>query len=49
MYNIIDHADHDAGVKEYVVDTIKEIDTLSGSMGSTALCLENMTFYIKNG
>lgn len=49
MYNIIDHADHDAGVKEYVVDTINEITSLSGSMGSTALCLEDMSLYIKDG
>lgn len=49
MYNIIDHADHDAGVKEYVVDTIAEIAELPGAMGSTALCLEDMGLYIKNG
>jgi hypothetical protein len=49
MYNIIDHADHDAGVKEYVVDTINEVASLPGSMGSTALCLEDMSLYIKDG
>lgn len=49
MYNIIDHADHDAGIKQYVVDTIKETMELPGSMGSTALCLEDMSLYIRDG
>lgn len=49
MYNIIDHADHDAGVKEYVVDTIAELEELPGSMGSLAYCFEDKKFYIKDG
>lgn len=48
MYNIIDYADHDAGIKEYVVDTIAEMTKLSGGMGSIAFCFEDMTFYIKD-
>lgn len=49
MYNIVDYADHDAGVKEYVVDTIAEIASLPGSMGSTAFCLEDKNLYMKDG
>ena len=49
MYNIINYADYNAGIKEYVVDTVAEIESLPGLMGSTALCLENMTLYIKDG
>lgn len=49
MYSIIDHADNDAGIKDFVVDTIDEIASLPGSMGSTALCLEDMCFYIRDG
>jgi hypothetical protein len=48
MYNIIDHADHNAGIKEYVVDTIAEMAELSGGMGSIAFCFEDMKFYIKD-
>lgn len=49
MYNILDHSDHNAGIKEYVVDTYAEVETLPGDMGSTALCLENKKIYIKDG
>lgn len=49
MYKVIDHADHDAGVKEYVVDTIAELGELPGSMGSVAFCFEDMKFYIRDG
>lgn len=49
MYNIIDHADHDAGIKEYVVDTFAEMAELPGSMGSIAFCIEDKKFYIKDG
>jgi hypothetical protein len=48
MYNIIDYADHNAGIKEYVVDTIAEMAELSGGMGSIAFCFEDMKFYIKD-
>ena len=49
MYNIIDHANHDAGVLLYVVDTYEEMWTLAGRMGSRAICLEDMNTYIKDG
>lgn len=49
MYNVIDHADHNAGIKEYVVDTIAEMNNLAGDMGSICLCLEDMKYYIKDG
>ena len=49
MYRIVDHADHDAGIKSYVVDTYEEISTLSGDMGSEAYCLEDSRTYIKDG
>jgi hypothetical protein len=49
MYNVIDHADHNAGVKEYVVDTVAELISLPGDMGSMAFCFEDMKFYIKDG
>ena len=49
MYNVIDHADHNAGVKEYVVDTIAEMEKLPGDMGSSAFCIEDKSFYIKSG
>ena len=48
MHRIINYADYDAGVKEYVVETIAEMLNLSGSMGSTAFCLEDMSYYIKD-
>ena len=49
MYNIIDHADHDASVKEYIVDTVAELENLPGAMGSSAFCLEDKSIYIKDG
>jgi hypothetical protein len=49
MYNIIDHADYNAGVKEYVVDTIAELQELPGDMGSSAFVFEDMKFYLKDG
>jgi hypothetical protein len=49
MYNVIDHADYNAGVKEYVVDTIAEMEKLPGDMGSMAYCFEDKKFYIKDG
>ena len=49
MYNIVDHADHNAGVKEYAVDTIAELQKLPGDMGSTAFVFEDMSFYMKDG
>lgn len=49
MYNVIDHADHNAGIKEYVVDTVAELQELPGDMGSSAFCFEDKKFYIKNG
>lgn len=49
MYNIIDHADYNAGIKEYVVDTIAELQELPGDMGSSAFVFENMKFYLKDG
>lgn len=49
MYKIIGYSNADAGVKEYVVDTLAEMWEISCAMGSTALVLENMNFYIKDG
>jgi hypothetical protein len=49
MYNIIGYSENDAGVKEYVVDTKAEMPELGGEMGSTAFCLEDMKYYIKDG
>lgn len=49
MYKVIDHADHDAGVKEFVVDTIAEMQDLPAGMGSQAFCFEDKKFYIKDG
>jgi hypothetical protein len=49
MYRIIDHADSDGGIREYVVDTLAELAEISCSMGSTAFCIENMSLYIKDG
>lgn len=49
MYNIVGYSENDAGVKEYVVDTKTEMLELSGEMGTTALCLEDMVYYIKDG
>lgn len=49
MYKIIGYSDADSGIKEYVVDTVAEMWELPGAMGSTALVLENMNFYIKDG
>ena len=47
MYNVIDYADHNAGVKEYVVDTVAELQELPGDMGSSAFCFEDKSFYLK--
>ena len=49
MYKVTDHADFDAGVKEYAVDTIAELAELTGSMGSTAFVFEDLSFYMKDG
>lgn len=49
MYNIISYGDYDAGVKEYVVDTIAELNELPGAMGSSAFCFEDSKFYFKDG
>lgn len=49
MYIIIGYSKHDAGVKEYVVDTKAEMSKIGGVMGSIALCLEDMKYYIKDG
>jgi hypothetical protein len=49
MYKVIDHADYNAGIKEYVVDTMAELQSLSGDMGSSAFCFETMKFYLKDG
>jgi hypothetical protein len=49
MYKVIDHADYNAGIKEYVVDTMAELESLSGDMGSSAFCFETMKFYLKDG
>ena len=48
MYRIINYADYDAGVKEYVVETIAEMNALICSFGSTAFCLETMSYYIRD-
>ena len=49
MYKVIGHADYDAGVKDYAVDTIAELAEVPGSMGSTAFVFEDMNFYMKDG
>lgn len=49
MYNIMSYASHNAGIREYVVDTIKELELLSCLMGSSALVLEDMNVYLKDG
>lgn len=48
MYNIVNYADYDAGVKDCIVDTVSEIASLPGSMGSAALCMEDTSLYIKD-
>ena len=49
MYKVIGYSNADAGVKEYVVDTIVELDQITSAMGSTAFCFENMSIYIMDG
>lgn len=49
MYNILNYANHNAGIREYIVDTIKELELLSCLMGSSALVLEDMNLYLKDG
>lgn len=49
MYNIINYASYNAGIREYVVDTIKELELLNCLMGSSALVLEDMNLYLKDG
>ena len=49
MYSIINYSEHDAGIKEIIVDFIAELASLPGAMGSMALCLEDTGFYVKNG
>ena len=49
MYNIMKYASHNAGIREYVVDTIKELELLNCLMGSSALVLEDMNLYLKDG
>ena len=49
MYKIIGYSSADAGVREYVVDTIVELDQIACAMGSTAFCFENMSIYIMDG
>lgn len=49
MYNIINYASHNAGIREYIVDTIKELELLGCLMGSYALVLEDMNLYLKDG
>jgi hypothetical protein len=49
MYKIIGYSNADAGVREYVVDTIEELNKLSGAMGSSAYCFEDKSFYLKAG
>ena len=49
MYNIMNYASHNAGIREYIVDTIKELELLSCLMGSSALVLEDMNVYLKDG
>jgi hypothetical protein len=49
MVKIVEHADYDASVKELVTDTLAELEEVGCSMGSTAFCIEDSTFYIKSG
>lgn len=49
MVKIVEHADYDASVKELITDTFAELKDVGCSMGSTAFCIEDSTFYIKGG
>jgi hypothetical protein len=49
MYKIVDYSDYDAGVKDIIADTLADLKRAPCSMGSTALVLENMKFYVKDG
>ena len=49
MYKIVDYSDYDAGVKDIIADTMADLEEAPCSMGSTALVLEDMKFYVKDG
>lgn len=49
MFKIVDYSDYDAGVKDIVADTMEDLNEVPCSMGSTALVIENMKYYILDG
>ena len=49
MYKIVDYSDHDAGVKDIVADTMDDLLEAPCSMGSVALVLTNMKYFILDG
>lgn len=49
MYKIINYAEASSGIKEYIADTIEDLDTIKDcEMGSICLVLANKTMYVKN-
>jgi hypothetical protein len=49
VYKIVDYSDYDAGVKDVVADTLADLEDVPCSMGSTALVLEDMKYYVLDG
>lgn len=49
MYKIVDYSDYDAGVKDVIADTLEDLKDAPCSMGSTALVLEDMKYYVLDG
>ena len=50
MYKLINYAEASSGIKEFIADTVEDLDTIRDcEMGSICLVLSNKTMYIKNG
>lgn len=49
MFKIVDYSDYDAGVRDIVADTMEDLKNTGCSMGSTALVIENMKYYVLDG
>lgn len=49
MFKIVDYSDYDAGVKDIVADTMEDLNKVHCSMGSVALVIENMKYYVLDG
>lgn len=50
MIKLVNYAEASSGVKEFVVDTAEELESITNcEMGSTALVIDTSAIYIKNG